>query len=282
MSEEAKKAIKYDSGKTRFSLLPWDALREVAAVREYGVRTYGSEHCWQDVEPRRYVDALLRHGAEIVADGIHSRDAESGLLHTAHIACNALFLTWFALRMQPATVEESPAVEAAPSDGEAHVKVGVLTSVPAIGGGHRGWGVKRSDGQMLPWVFSNREAAEYFIANYATGRGAEALRATDKGRGWLTDYAAEEETGEPAAPPPSEPNGRIKRDILPYVKVSEWPTGWYLSCLKGVQGADTMFFNAYAGGFWGPDRCNATSFPSADAAEAYLRKQAELNEGGAK
>ncbi len=82
---------------------------------------------------------------------------------------------------------------------------------------------------------------------------------------------------EAKAEPPSEPNGRIKRDILPYVKVSEWPTGWYLSCLKGVQGADTMFFNAYAGGFWGPDRCNATSFPSADAAEAYLRKQAELN-----
>jgi hypothetical protein len=79
------------------------------------------------------------------------------------------------------------------------------------------------------------------------------------------------------ASPPSEPNGRINRDILPYVKVSEWPTGWYLSCLKGVQCADTMFFNAYAGGFWGPDRCNATSFPSADAAEAYLRKQAELN-----
>jgi hypothetical protein len=82
---------------------------------------------------------------------------------------------------------------------------------------------------------------------------------------------------EAKAEPPIEPNGRIKRDILPYVKVSECPTGWYLSCLKGVQGADTMFFNAYAGGFWGPDRRNATSFPSADAAEAYLRKQAELN-----
>lgn len=104
-------SVKHDSGKTRFSLLPWDALREVAAVREYGVKTYGSEHCWQEVEPRRYVDALLRHGAEIVENGILACDEESGLLHTAHIACNALFLTWFALRMQPATVEASPAVE---------------------------------------------------------------------------------------------------------------------------------------------------------------------------
>ena len=102
--------IKHDSGKTRFSLLPWDALREVAAVREYGVKTYGSEHSWQEVEPRRYVDALLRHGAEIVADGIHSRDAESGLLHSAHIACNALFLVWFAVRGQGSatlTVEQA-------------------------------------------------------------------------------------------------------------------------------------------------------------------------------
>jgi len=95
-------AIKHDGGKPRFSLLPWDALREVVAVREYSVKTYGSEHCWQDVEPRRYVDALLRHGAEIVENGIHSRDAESGLLHTAHIACNALFLVWFAGRTQKA------------------------------------------------------------------------------------------------------------------------------------------------------------------------------------
>lgn len=100
--------IKHDEGKTRFTLLPWKALREVVAVREYGVKTYGSEHCWQEVEPRRYIDALLRHGAEIVADGIHSRDPESGLLHSAHIACNALFLVWFAVRGQAsATVEKS-------------------------------------------------------------------------------------------------------------------------------------------------------------------------------
>lgn len=104
-------AIKHDGGKSRFSLLPWDALREVVAVREYGVRTYGSEHCWQDVEPRRYVDALLRHGAEIVENGIHSRDAESGLLHTAHIACNALFLVWCAKRAQQKAAEPKPAAD---------------------------------------------------------------------------------------------------------------------------------------------------------------------------
>ncbi len=82
-----------------------------------------------------------------------------------------------------------------------------------------------------------------------------------------------------AAEVPSEPNGRIKRDILPYVKASEWPTGWYLCCL---QGSKTMFFNAYAGGFWMPDRRNATAFPSEEAAGEYLRKQGELNEAAVK
>lgn len=91
-------AIKHDTGKPRYTLLPWAALREVVAVLEYGADRYSQDN-WQQVEPHRYTDALLRHGAEVAENGILARDEESGLLHTAHVACNALFLTWFALRM---------------------------------------------------------------------------------------------------------------------------------------------------------------------------------------
>lgn len=117
------------------------------------------------------------------------------------------------------------------------------------------WLIRRTaDGTVLQWVFTTREAADRFIANYVTGDLASALRA--------------------AVEAPSEPNGRIKRDILPYVKASEWPTGWYLIRRAG---SETLLFNAYAGGFWTKDTRDATAFPSAEAATAYLRRQAELN-----
>ncbi len=75
------------------------------------------------------------------------------------------------------------------------------------------------------------------------------------------------------ASPPSEPNGRIKRDIWPFVVVHATKTGWYLK----HTGWNGELFNAYAGGCWHMDERDATAFPSEEAAIAYLRRQAELN-----
>lgn len=88
---------KHDAGKPRWSLLPWRALAQVVLVLEFGARKYapGGWMTVPDAE-QRYRDALIRH---LVAemDG-EERDPESGLLHAAHTACNALFLLWFALQ----------------------------------------------------------------------------------------------------------------------------------------------------------------------------------------
>lgn len=83
--------IKADAGKLRLSLVPTEIIRAVARVREYGVNKYGAQEAWRHVSPERYRDALLRH---VLAwwddpDGV---DAESGLPHLEHIACNVAFL----------------------------------------------------------------------------------------------------------------------------------------------------------------------------------------------
>jgi hypothetical protein len=47
---------------------------------------------WQQVEPDRYVSALLRHSLQVAAG--EAFDKETGLSHLAHIGCNAMFL-WY-------------------------------------------------------------------------------------------------------------------------------------------------------------------------------------------
>ena len=90
---EGKKA---DLGKLRWTLLPWVALQEVVKVLEYGAKKYEANN-WKKVKPiERYDEALIRHVASWRMGEL--RDPETGLLHVAHIACNALFIIYFSLK----------------------------------------------------------------------------------------------------------------------------------------------------------------------------------------
>lgn len=82
---------KLDAGKPRVSLITHDMPRAVLAVAEvatFGAKKY-SAGGWQQVPDgiARYTDALLRH---LVREGVEVTDADSGLLHAAQVAWNAL------------------------------------------------------------------------------------------------------------------------------------------------------------------------------------------------
>ena len=64
------------------------ALLEVAKVGGFGAAKY-SEDGWRAVPDgvNRYTDAMLRHALK---EGIELRDADSGMLHAAQVAWNAL------------------------------------------------------------------------------------------------------------------------------------------------------------------------------------------------
>jgi hypothetical protein len=94
---------KYDGGKIMFSLLTRGLaapLRAVAAVLTYGAIKY-SPGGWKDVPDaiRRYEDALDRHMNALRLG--EQRDEESGMLHWAHVATNALFLLYFEIISDP-------------------------------------------------------------------------------------------------------------------------------------------------------------------------------------
>ena len=91
INEMNDQAVKADGGKIRPTLVPSSLIRAVATIREYGVQKYGNSENWRQVEPQRYRDAMYRHLLAYVEDP-HGVDAESGLPHLWHLACNAAFL----------------------------------------------------------------------------------------------------------------------------------------------------------------------------------------------
>lgn len=75
--------------KPAFSTLPLRAVLETAKPMMHGAQKHGAED-WRDRDPQLFFDALVRHG---VARHLGEMcDPESGLLHSAHMAANALIL----------------------------------------------------------------------------------------------------------------------------------------------------------------------------------------------
>lgn len=108
---------KDDSGKCRWSLLLTAAigLEGVIKVLEFGAKKY-KEDSWKTVPDGelRYREALLRHQIAVVNG--EEIDAESGLPHEYHIACNAIFIAWYVAKRrsgQPKTKDAEPVVGSA-------------------------------------------------------------------------------------------------------------------------------------------------------------------------
>lgn len=86
-----KQEAKADAGKAQLTLVPRKILFDIAKVREYGNKKYGSSENWKQVEPERYRDAAFRHFLAYLDDP-QGVDEESGLRHLWHLACNIAFL----------------------------------------------------------------------------------------------------------------------------------------------------------------------------------------------
>lgn len=82
---------KADAGKLQLRLVPTQIIRDIAEVRMYGNRKYGSPDNWKQVEMERYIDALYRHFLSFIDDP-YSVDDESGIQHYKHMACNMAFI----------------------------------------------------------------------------------------------------------------------------------------------------------------------------------------------
>ena len=78
-------------GKLQITLVPRQIIRDIAIVRGYGNKKYGSSDNWKEVEIERYRDALCRHLLAYLDDP-DGKDEESGLYHYQHMATNMAFI----------------------------------------------------------------------------------------------------------------------------------------------------------------------------------------------
>ncbi len=101
-------AIKNDSGKPRYDLVPWDAMEMFVDVLNYGADKYAARN-WEDgMEWSRFFAACLRH---LTAWFQHREDVdpESGKSHLAHATCCLMFL--MAYQSRGAGEDDRPNVE---------------------------------------------------------------------------------------------------------------------------------------------------------------------------
>lgn len=90
-------AIKHDTGKRDWSLLPYDSVEEIVKVLEFGAQKYARDN-WKQGEGFKYsrsFSALQRHILAFMRG--EDNDPETGISHISHAMCNLLFMQHFVL-----------------------------------------------------------------------------------------------------------------------------------------------------------------------------------------
>lgn len=104
MSDE--QAAKYDGGKPRYDLVPWDAFEEVVEILTFGAEKYEDRNWEHGMNWGRFIAAAFRH-LTAWAMG-ESYDPESGKSHLAHACCCLLFLMTYEKRSLGVDDREKP------------------------------------------------------------------------------------------------------------------------------------------------------------------------------
>ena len=86
------KALRYNEGKPRWSLVDFKSLEGMVRVLEFGADKYDKDNWKKGEHTSKICESLLRH---LFAHMSGKRiDEESGLSHIDHVACNVMFLSY--------------------------------------------------------------------------------------------------------------------------------------------------------------------------------------------
>lgn len=83
--------LRFNEGKTRHDLVPAFAQEQYAKVLTLGAQKYAERNWEKGMAWSKVMASLMRHTQAIMRG--EDYDKESGLLHSAHVMCNAAFLT---------------------------------------------------------------------------------------------------------------------------------------------------------------------------------------------
>lgn len=85
------KGLRYNEGKERWSLVDFEALKPMVKVLEFGAKKYDDHNWKKGLKTTEISESLLRHLTAYLNG--EDNDKETGLPHTGHIMCNAMFLS---------------------------------------------------------------------------------------------------------------------------------------------------------------------------------------------
>lgn len=91
MTEKKQEGLRFNQGKTRYDLVPAFAQEQYARVLTEGASKYAERNWENGMSWSKVLASLERHLAAIKRG--EDYDPETGLLHSAHVMCNAAFLT---------------------------------------------------------------------------------------------------------------------------------------------------------------------------------------------
>jgi hypothetical protein len=91
MNEEKGGGMRFNEGKTRHDLVPAFAQEQYALVLTLGANKYAERNWERGMKWSKVLSSLERH-LQAIKRG-EDYDKETGLLHSAHVMCNAAFLT---------------------------------------------------------------------------------------------------------------------------------------------------------------------------------------------
>ncbi len=85
-------ALRYNTGKRKWSLVDFESLEPLVEVLEYGAEKYSPHNCQKGHPTTELIDSLMRHLVEY--NNGKDYDEESGCSLIGHIMANAMFLSY--------------------------------------------------------------------------------------------------------------------------------------------------------------------------------------------
>ena len=83
------KALRYNQGKLKWSLVDLESLEGMVRVLEFGAIKYSPDNWKKGLDRKEVLESMMRHLTALM--GGNEEDLESELRHISHIMCNAMF-----------------------------------------------------------------------------------------------------------------------------------------------------------------------------------------------
>lgn len=90
-----ERALRYNTGKPKWSLVEFDALTPLVHVLEFGAKKYSRDNWKKDMPANEILDSMMRHIIAMSRGEIV--DPESQLPHIGHVMANAMFYSYHTL-----------------------------------------------------------------------------------------------------------------------------------------------------------------------------------------